>query len=263
MDYFNVLKSALFLRSAVFIVLYMTFTFIVSRIKGKISVIDCFWGVGFVALGLYLLFSQGHFCSRQLLLITLVCLWGVRLSWHITARSSGKPDDRRYLVLTSLWQKYRSLQIYLKVYLVQGIFMLLVALPIIITLSYCSGSLLFLDYCGLGLWIVGFFFEVVGDYQLDVFLKNPDNKGKIMRYGLWRYTRHPNYFGEVAMWWGIFLIALSGPHGLLAILSPLTISYLLLYVSGIPMLEKNFENNPEFQEYKKKTSSFFPWFEKK
>jgi len=105
---------------------------------------------------------------------------------------------------------------------------------------------------------MGFYFEAVGDYQLRTFTKDPSNRGKIIRSGLWRFTRHPNYFGEVVLWWGILLIALSAPNGWVALIGPVTITFLLLQVSGIPMLEKKYEGNPEFEEYKKRTSAFFP-----
>ncbi|GIW69438.1 MAG: hypothetical protein KatS3mg101_0185 [Patescibacteria group bacterium] len=124
-------------------------------------------------------------------------------------------------------------------------------------------KLSFLNYIGLVVWIVGFFFESVGDLQLSKFLKDPKNAEKIMRDGLWKYTRHPNYFGEVAQWWGIFLAAYGAPMWLLAVISPVTITWIILKISGIPLLEKKYENNEEFQEYKKVTNAFFPWFPKK
>jgi steroid 5-alpha reductase family enzyme len=107
-------------------------------------------------------------------------------------------------------------------------------------------------------WVIGFFFESVGDAQLSRFIKDPANKGKLMQSGLWKYTRHPNYFGEVTQWWGLWIIALSVSYGWLGIIGPLTITTLILKVSGIPLLEKSMEGNPEFQEYKKRTSVFFP-----
>ena len=116
-----------------------------------------------------------------------------------------------------------------------------------------------LDYIGLAVWLVGYFFEVVGDNQLKNFIKKPENKGKLMKYGLWKYTRHPNYFGEATMWWGIFLIALSSPNGWIAIISPIIITLLLLlFVSGVPLLENKYKSHPEFAEYAKRTSKFVP-----
>ncbi|MCL6571176.1 MAG: DUF1295 domain-containing protein [Bacillus sp. (in: Bacteria)] len=121
----------------------------------------------------------------------------------------------------------------------------------------------FLDYIGLATWIVGFFFEVVGDHQLKKFTNKPENKGKLMKYGLWKYTRHPNYFGEATMWWGIFLIALSSPNGWVAIISPMIITLLLLFVSGVPLLEKKYKDHPEFKAYANRTSKFIPMPQRK
>ena len=142
--------------------------------------------------------------------------------------------------------------------------MLLVGLPLLVV-NYDPGPGLYaLDALGVFIWVVGFFFEAVGDYQLDRFIARKKSgeakksEGRIMKTGLWRYTRHPNYFGEAAMWWGIFFIAVSAPLGYVAVISPLLISFLLLRVSGIPMLEKKYEKDAEFQKYAKKTSSFFP-----
>lgn len=123
---------------------------------------------------------------------------------------------------------------------------------------FIHASLSLLDALGIAVWVFGFYFEAVGDAQLARFIKDPAHKGKIMQSGLWTYTRYPNYFGEVAQWWGIWLLALSLPNGLFGIIGPLTITFLILKVSGIPLLEKKYSGNAEFQEYKKKTSMFFP-----
>lgn len=125
-------------------------------------------------------------------------------------------------------------------------------------LTYRGGTLGIVDVLGLLMWGVGFFFEAVGDYQLRVFKNDPKNKGKIMTTGLWQYTRHPNYFGEVTMWWGIFLIATHVPFAWVSLVSPVVITILILGVSGIPMLEKKYEGNAQFEAYKRRTSAFFP-----
>lgn len=161
------------------------------------------------------------------------------------------------------WGKWTLLIRYLQVFVLQGALMLVIGYPFIHASVYDTGGFGILALIGLFVWIAGFIFEAVGDHQLDEFLKKPENKGKIMKYGLWKYSRHPNYFGEVTMWWGIFIILLEVPFGVWAIISPLLITFLILKVSGIPMLEKMFEGNPEFEEYKKTTSAFFPWFPRK
>ncbi len=148
---------------------------------------------------------------------------------------------------------------YLQVYLLQGVVIILVALPVLLTIVAQKPPVLILVWAGTVIWMIGFMFEVIGDYQLDRFIKNTENKGKIMTSGLWFYSRHPNYFGESLMWWGI-AIAASGltTYPFLGFISPILITYLLLFVSGIPMLEKKWEGNPEWEAYKARTSAFFP-----
>jgi steroid 5-alpha reductase family enzyme len=145
----------------------------------------------------------------------------------------------------------------------QGILMLIIACPLVLVNRSEARGLGPLDGLGTLVWLVGFLFEAVGDYQLKRFKQRPENKGRIMAAGLWKFTRHPNYFGEAALWWGIFLIALSVPGGWLAIISPLTIGFLLLKVSGVTMLEKKYAGNEEFAAYARQTSAFFPWVPKK
>jgi steroid 5-alpha reductase family enzyme len=148
--------------------------------------------------------------------------------------------------------------------MLQGFIMLLVATPIIIINSTNGPMLLgFFDLLGFVVWFTGLFFEAVADYQLYLFLQDPTKRGEIMMHGLWRYSRHPNYFGEVLMWWGIFIIACNVPYGWISIISPITISYILLFVSGIPLAEKQLKGLKDFAEYEKRTSIFVPWFVKK
>jgi len=124
-------------------------------------------------------------------------------------------------------------------------------------------GLMVIDFCGLVIWIIGFLCEAISDQQLFAFMSNSSNKGKVMRTGLWSYSRHPNYFGEILMWWGIYIIALSVPGGWTAIIAPATITFLLVFITGIPWVEKAMGNNPEYQEYKKRTNMLIPWFPKK
>jgi steroid 5-alpha reductase family enzyme len=147
--------------------------------------------------------------------------------------------------------------------MLQGAVIFLVALPIQLVINTPGEPLGHLDRIGLLIWLFGFGFEAIGDWQLLQFKKDPENKGKIIQHGLWRYSRHPNYFGEAVLWWGIFLIALKAQYGILAIISPILIDFLLLKVSGIPMLEAKYEGNPDFESYKARTNAFFPWFPKK
>ncbi len=231
--------------------------FAVSLIKKRNDVADIFWGIGFVAVAwISFIFAQS-FNLRGLIVNILVTIWGLRLALHIGWRNRGKGEDFRYKAWRESWGKTFYWRSYFQVFILQGLFLFLISLPIIFANTRIAAFSLF-DVVGLTIWLIGFLFEAIGDYQLLQFTKNPANKGKIIQTGLWKYTRHPNYFGEVVLWWGIFFCALSLPFGFLTIISPLMITCLILYVSGIPMLEKKYENNPEFAEYKKRTSAFFP-----
>jgi steroid 5-alpha reductase family enzyme len=161
------------------------------------------------------------------------------------------------------WGENFVLKSFLNIYMLQGFLMVIISLPILLTNYLYSEGLNFLDNLGLFLWSFGFVFETLADYQLSRFLKDSKNKGEIMTKGLWKFSRHPNYFGEATMWWGIFFIALSTPYGYLTMISPILMTYLLLFVSGVPLLEKKYENNKKYQKYAKKTPKFFPWCPKK
>jgi steroid 5-alpha reductase family enzyme len=178
-------------------------------------------------------------------------------------RNLGKPEDFRYAKWREEWGKWLIPRSFLQVYMLQGFFMYIISLSVSLPKDAGDTYSIPLLVTGLVIWIAGFFFEAVGDYQLKVFLADSANRGKIMNRGLWHYTRHPNYFGEATMWWGIFLLALSGGASLLTVLSPLTITGLLLFVSGVPLLEKAMADKPGYAEYAARTSIFVPWFPKK
>jgi len=250
MDYFLILGLIIFC--------YMSAWFVLSFVKKRNDVADTAWGLGFVLLAWVSFFVGEAESSRGLLVGLLVSIWGIRLAWHIHRRNKGKTEDYRYAKWREEWGKWFYLRSYGQVYLLQGALLFLIVLPILFINTSAGQDLGVLDFVGLAVWILGFVFESVGDAQLARFIKDPANKGKLMQSGLWRYTRHPNYFGEVLMWWGLWIIALSVPNGLYGIIGPLTITFLILKVSGIPMLEKKMEENPEFAEYKKHTSIFFP-----
>jgi steroid 5-alpha reductase family enzyme len=241
----------------------MSFWFVISILKKRNDIADVAWGLGFVLLAWISYLISVDFNLRGLLVGVLVTIWGLRLAWHIYMRNKGKTEDYRYLAWRKQWGKYFFIRSYFQVYILQGIFLFLIILPVIFINKNTSQGINILDIMGVLVWLVGFFFEAIGDAQLSRFIKDPNNKGKLMQSGLWQYTRHPNYFGEVTGWWGIWLIALSVSYGWLSIIGPLTITILILKVSGIPLLEKKMEENPEFTEYKKRTSVFFPLLPKK
>jgi len=246
-------------NSAIIILCYMTLVFAIALIRKDNSIVDIAWGLGFVVVALSILLLNGEFTSRQLLVTTLVAVWGLRLAISIYMRNRGRGEDFRYRKWRQEWGRYWVVRSYLQVFILQGFMMLLIATPfIIINSSDGGGSLYWLDILGVSIWLLGFLFETIGDYQLRQFVTNADNKGKVLDTGLWRYSRHPNYFGEVVQWWGIFIIALAVPHGWLGVFGPLTITLLILKVSGVPLLERTLAKNPDYQEYAKRTSVFIP-----
>lgn len=235
---------------------YMAGWFAVAVVKKRNDVADMAWGLGFPLMG-WLAFSMSDFSGRALIADILVTIWGVRLASHIYRRNKGKPEDRRYLAWRQEW-KHFYMRSFLQVFMLQGLFLFIIVLPTIFINQAAVPGIRWWDVLGLMVWLTGFYFEVVGDKQLANFLKNPANKGKIMQEGLWKYSRHPNYFGEVTMWWGIFLMAASLPNGIYTMIGPITITILILFVSGVPLLEKKYAGRADFEIYKKRTSVFLP-----
>ncbi len=237
----------------------MSTWFVVSLVLKRNDVADLAWGLGFVFLS-WLVYVYRNQLDVNLLLVAalLVSIWGFRLASHIFGRISSGPEDRRYAAWRESWGKYFVLRSYLQVFLLQGTMMLLISLPIIIMGASEMTSFSLVNLFGILLWFVGFFFEAVGDHQLRVFISNPSNKGKLMQSGLWKYSRHPNYFGESLMWWSIWIVSAGSSQWILGAVSPILIMVLLLFVSGVPLLEKKYAGRKDFEEYKKKTSIFIP-----
>lgn len=248
------------LCSGLAVFFYMTAVFIIALIKKDNSVVDIAWGIGFILIALLTFFLAERCEVRHILVTVLVVIWGLRLAAHIFIRNRGKGEDFRYAQWRKEWGKLFLLRSFFQIFMLQGFLMLIIAYPLMLVNHSQEPGISFLDGAGFVLWLLGFFFEAGGDCQLARFKRNPENKGKIMKFGLWKYTRHPNYFGETAMWWGIFLIAISVKGGWTAVISPLLITFLLLKVSGVTLLEKKYKGNKEFEEYARRTSSFFPWF---
>lgn len=244
---------------------YMTVGWLVSLIRRDASVArvaDVFWGLGFAMLAWVFFALTDGFALRKYLVCALATAWGVRLASYIIVRTWGKGEDPRYQPMRdaageSFWWKR-----YFQVFILQGVLLGLIAAPLLAAQFYDTpDSLTPLDLAGVVVWGIGFFFETAGDWQLYVFKRDPANKGKVLRKGLWAYTRHPNYFGETLIWWGIFLIALGTPYGYWSVYGPIVITFLLLRVSGVTLLEKNLVGRkPEYREYMESTSAFVPWF---
>jgi steroid 5-alpha reductase family enzyme len=241
----------------------MNLMFLFALLLKRNDIVDIAWGVGFIVISVMLLLFVPDYHWRRLLVSGLVALWGLRLAMYLYLRNKGKKEDFRYARWRRDWGKHWIIRSYLQVFILQGFFMLLIAYPLFMFGGFSKHAPGLPDVAGLIMWIAGFAFESVGDFQMMRFKQNPANKGKVMNLGLWKYTRHPNYFGESVMWWGIFFIAISADWGWIAVMSPVVITTLLLKVSGVPLLEKKYSENPEYQNYIKKTSSFIPWFASK
>ena len=257
--------AAIFLTATLLLLGYMCCMFIVGLKARDNSLVDIAYGPAFVFACWGTWFFSGelilHF--RILLLLVLLTLWGLRLGLHIGLRHRGQGEDFRYRKFREDWGDTIIWRSFLQIYMLQGVVVLVVASPILLTIGAPGGALAWSDLLGIVLFSLGFFFETISDRQLTVFKRDGANKGKIIMHGLWRYSRHPNYFGEAILWWGIFLVGLAGPYGLYGLISPLTIAFLVLKVSGIPMLEVKYQGNAEFEAYKARTNAFFPWFEKR
>ena len=251
----------LFLLTGLLLFCFMTAVFLLAMKLKDNSIVDIAYGLGFVLIGWSGYLLSGSAQPRQLLLLGLVSIWGWRLATHIGLRKiSEKGEDSRYRQWRESWGESFVWRSFLQIFMFQGAVIYLVSLPLLLVIAAPGEALGWLDLLGVLVWLLGFLFEAVSDWQLLRFKKNPERRGRIIQNGLWRYTRHPNYFGEATLWWGIFLIALSTAYGAIAIISPLLIDFLLLKVSGIPMLEAKYVGNPEFEAYQQRTNAFFPWF---
>jgi len=248
---------------------YFTIIFAAAVILKDNSILDIAWGPSFIVTAWVVLVVNAAagpdgsaIGARQFLVAGLVTVWGLRLGIRIYRRNRGRGEDPRYVKFREEWGKHFVLRSYFQLFLFQGVILMLNITPVLVIMSGIRESLAWSDYLGLGIWAVGFLFETVGDHQLDAFLAVPENRGTIIDRGLWRYTRHPNYFGEATMWWGIFAIAVNQPWGWTGVIGPIVITSMLLFVSGIPMTERMMEKTPGWDEYKRRTSVFIPWFKK-
>ncbi len=239
------------------VLVYVTVVFIVAVRLGRNDIADTAWGPGFIVVALAAA-TAGTLSPRGLLVLLLVTVWGLRLSFHIGRRQRGKKEDPRYAKWRQNWGRHQLVGAYLQVFLLQGFLMLVISLPVIAVLRIGGPPPGILDLLGILLWITGFTFEAVGDRQFARFLADAHNRGRIMDQGLWRYTRHPNYFGEVLLWWGVYVIALSVPGGWATVVGPMTITALILFVSGVPLAEAQMAGNTDYEEYSRRTSKLVP-----
>ncbi|MEN0005716.1 MAG: DUF1295 domain-containing protein [Bacteroidota bacterium] len=238
----------------------LTSLWLLSLVLRDSSIADLFWGLGFVGLAVaYFTLFSSHTSGAKVLLL-LVIIWGLRLFIHLSIRNLGKGEDFRYAQWRvehgAIWW-WRS---FFQVFLLQGLLLWIIALVFVPALSRTI-DWAWTDYLGLLIWAIGLFFEAVGDWQLMQFRRKPTNKGNVLDTGLWRYTRHPNYFGDAMVWWGFYCFALAHPYGLYFVFCPALMTFLLLRVSGVAMLESSLkETKPQYAEYIRRTPAFFPWW---
>jgi steroid 5-alpha reductase family enzyme len=255
----------IYLQALLVIMIMMSLLWVISIPLKNVSIVDLFWGFGFVvAAFVYFLKTDGP-DIRKILLVTMVTTWGLRLSLYLAWRNIGKGEDYRYQSFRRKYGEHRYWWIsFFQTFLLQGLLMWLISAPLLGAQYYKGDNALhLLDYLGLLVWLIGFVFEAGGDLQLARFKTNPANKGKVMNRGFWHYTRHPNYFGDAAVWCGYALVCISA-GSYVPVLGTVLMVALIIKVSGVALLEKSLkETKPEYKDYIEKTSAFIPWFPKR
>ncbi|MGZ4598228.1 MAG: DUF1295 domain-containing protein [Oryzihumus sp.] len=246
--------------TVVAVVVVLGVTLLVALRLGKHAVVDVAWGLGFAAVALtaYALSAGEGDAGRRLLVTLLTVVWGARLAIHIGRRSRGHGEDPRYAEMLASAPGNPTWYAVRKVYLTQGAVMWFVSLPVQVA-CFEPAPLGWVAWAGALVWLVGFFFETVGDWQLTRFRNDPASRGQVLDTGLWRYTRHPNYFGDACVWWGLSVIAFSTWPGVLTVLSPVVMTWLLAKGTGKPLLEKDMSSRrPGYVDYVRRTSGFVP-----
>jgi steroid 5-alpha reductase family enzyme len=255
-----------YLTGLAVIVGIMTLLWLLSLVLKNSSIVDPFWGIGFViANWVYFSLTPDSFAGRKLLISILVTIWGLRLSLYLLWRNWGKGEDFRYQKFRQDAGKKWWWYSFFQTFLLQGVLLWIISAPLLAA-NYAAtpDRLTILDYLAIPVWLLGFFFEATGDLQLARFKADPANKGKVLDHGVWRYTRHPNYFGDATQWWAYYLIAASASGGFWTVFGPIIMTLLLLRVSGVTLLEKTLTTTkPGYKEYVESTSAFIPWFPRK
>ena len=250
--------GAVFGFSALAIVVLMFGMWVLSVVLSDVSIVDLVWGLAFVIVA-HVARAVGDPNARVDLLTALVTIWGFRLSGYLLWRNWGTGEDKRYVAMRKHFgDKFWWFSL-IQTFGLQGALVLIVSLPVQLTAAGEDVALGWVAWLGAAIWLVGFTFETVGDAQLARFKAKPENEGQVMDRGLWRYTRHPNYFGDFTVWWGLFLVSLAA-GGWWGIIGPIVMSVFLLRVSGVTMLERTItKRRPGYADYIARTSTFFPW----
>ncbi len=250
------LNAALFAFAAIALVALAGWLASVAR--RDVSIVDSLWSLFFLSGAWIYAAAAAVNAPRAALLLALVTLWALRLAGYLTWRNWGEPEDRRYQAIRARNQPGFAWKSLYLVFGLQGLLAAIIAFPLFAALGG-GAPLGLLDAAGVALWLIGFGFETVGDWQLARFKADPANRGKVLDTGLWRYTRHPNYFGEATLWWGYYLIAVA-TGGWWTVFAPLLMTFLLLKVSGVTLLEQDIgERRPAYRDYIARTNAFLPW----
>jgi steroid 5-alpha reductase family enzyme len=253
---------AVYLHGLFIIACLMTCLWIVSVKLRNAGIVDPFWGLGFVIAVIYYFLNSDGNTVRQYVVLVLACLWGLRLFVYLFWRNYGKPEDFRYAKFRHDYGAHRYWWVsFFQVFLLQGVLLWLISAPLLAS-QYGDHPFGWLDIVAIVFWFIGFSFEAGGDYQLSKFKSNPSNKGRVLNTGFWRFTRHPNYFGDACVWWSFALFSVAA-GSYWPVLSSVLMTFLLMKVSGVSLLEKTLKTTkPEYESYIRKTNSFFPWFPK-
>lgn len=248
----------IYLIGAAVILTFMFLLWLASLALKNAAIVDIFWGFGFVLTGwLFFALTPQGLILRKILLMTIVSIWGLRLTLHIYIRNHGKAEDFRYAAWRAEAGKAWWWRSFFKVFFLQGLLMWVISIPLLAA-QITDAPFSWLDLFGLLVWTVGFYFKAAGDAQLSAFKADVNNKGKVLNSGVWHYTRHPNYFGDATQWWGFYLLALAA-GGWWVAYSSILMTLLLLRVSGVALLEKTLKDTkPGYREYIERTSAFFP-----
>lgn len=246
------------LSIVVLLLLSQHIAFILSRVLKRYDIADIFWAVGFILVAGQIAIRLNLQQPRALLMAALTILWGLRLATYLFVRARGTPEDRRYREWRAVWGQNEFVRSYLQVFLLQGVILFLVASPLWLVSQTQFAGWVLTDFVGLILWIFGFVFESIADEQMRRF-RLTKKSGEVLSTGLWSLSRHPNYFGELCVWWGIYAIAIGAePLGVWAFGGPALLTFLILKVSGITMIEQARTHNATYQDYQSKTPCLVP-----
>ena len=261
--------SEVLLTNASVVAGLMLAVWVVSIPLRNVSIVDLAWGFGFVCIAWVSVLVASTdsvtagWTERPSMCLLPLCttLWGLRLTGYLAWRNHGRPEDKRYAAMRARRGNAFWWQSLFVVFLLQGVVMWVVSLPVQVGVAQAESGWAWVHAIGLVLWSVGLFFETVGDWQLARFKAQPENRGQVMDRGLWRYTRHPNYFGDFCVWWGLYALAAAHGASVWTVVSPLLMSIFLLRVSGVTLLEQSLrEEKPDYAEYVRRTNAFVPWF---